>query len=66
MAFRTRPRGDQLSFLTECFKCRAEISISNGRVDRHDCEPKPTTLAQIRAALDKRLERDGWTEEMGV
>ena len=52
--FRTKPRGDQLSFATECTRCRGELTISNGRVDRHDCrEPQPVTLADIRAALGK-------------
>jgi hypothetical protein len=37
---RTKPRGDQLSFTTECVRCRAEISINNGRVDRHDCRER--------------------------
>jgi len=54
MPFRTKPRGEQLSFLTECDRCRGELSITNGRVDRHDCEPRPISLAQLRAALDKR------------
>lgn len=37
MAFRTRPRGAQLSFLTECIRCRGELSVTQGRIDRHDC-----------------------------
>lgn len=40
MALRTRPRGDQLSFLTSCHRCAGELSISNGRPERHDCEPQ--------------------------
>jgi len=40
VAFRTKPRGEQLSFVTSCWKCAAELSITNGRVDRHDCEPR--------------------------
>jgi len=55
MAFRTKPRGEQLSFLTECWKCRGVLSITNGRVGHHDCrEPQPITLEQLRAALDNR------------
>jgi len=54
MAFRTRPRGDQLSFLTTCVRCNGELSITQGRIDRHDCEPQPITLADLRAALDNR------------
>lgn len=37
---RTKPREEQLSFLTSCHRCNGELSISNGRVDRHDCEPR--------------------------
>jgi len=54
MAFRTKPRGEQLSFLTECWKCAGELSITNGRPERHDCEPRPISLADLRAALDNR------------
>jgi hypothetical protein len=54
MNFKTKPRGDQLSFLTECVRCRGELSISNGRVTPHDCrDNKPVTLEQIRFALGK-------------
>jgi len=55
MAFRTKPRGEQLSFITSCFKCAGDMTISNGRPDPHTCrEPKPITLADLRAALDNR------------
>jgi len=54
MNFRTRPRDEQASFLTECVKCRGELSITNGRIDRHDCGPITGTLAEIYAALDNR------------
>jgi len=54
MAFRTKPREEQLSFLTECVKCRGELSSTNGRPERHDCEPRPISLADLRAALDNR------------
>ena len=37
--FRTKPRGEQLSFLTDCWKCSGEISITNGRVEAHMCRP---------------------------
>ena len=50
----TKPRGEQLSFLTDCIRCRGELTISNGRVNPHDCrEPQPVTLEQIRFALGK-------------
>ena len=52
--FRTKPRGEQLSFLAECFRCRGELTVTNGRVDTHTCErARPITLADLRAALDK-------------
>jgi len=55
MAFKTKPRGDQLSFETDCWKCAGELTITNGRPERHDCrEPKPITLAQIQAALGRK------------
>lgn len=51
----TKPRGDQVSFFTECWKCRGELTISNGRPETHTCEPRhPISLADIRAALDNR------------
>ena len=54
MNFRTKPRGEQLSFVSECYRCQGELTISNGRVDRHDCrEPQPISLADIRFALGK-------------
>ena len=53
--FKTRPRDEQLSFLSECWKCQGELTITNGRPERHDCrEPRPVTLEQLRAALDNR------------
>lgn len=45
MAFKTKPREDQLSFLAECHKCRGELTITNGRVDRHDCRQPQTIYA---------------------
>jgi len=54
MAFRTKPRGEQLSFITSCWKCAGELAITNGRPERHDCEPRPISLADLRAALDNR------------
>ena len=51
----TKPRDDQASFRTDCWKCRGELTVTNGRVDPHDCrEPRPVTLADIRTALDRR------------
>jgi len=52
--FRTRPRGDQLSFLTTCHRCNGELSITNGRVDKHECERLTGALAELYAALDNR------------
>jgi hypothetical protein len=50
--FKTKPRDEQASFITSCFKCRGELTITNGRVEHHTCE-RPITLADLRAALDK-------------
>lgn len=50
---KTKPRGIHASFQTECWKCAAEITVSNGRPDPHTCE-RPITLADLRAALDNR------------
>lgn len=50
--FRTKPQGIHATFQTECVQCRGELTVSNGRVDRHDCR-EPVTLADIRAALGK-------------
>ena len=52
--FKTKPRDEQASFLTTCVRCNSELSITNGRVDRHDCGPITGTLAEIYAALDNR------------
>lgn len=47
-----KPRGIHATFQTECHRCTAEITVTNGRPDQHLCRPpKPVTLAQIRAAL---------------
>jgi len=54
MAFKTKPRGEQLSFLTTCWKCAGELTITNGRPERHECGPITGTLAEIYAALDNR------------
>lgn len=50
---RTKPRGDQASFVTSCYRCNGELTITNGRPDRHDCTP-PISLADLSAALDNR------------
>jgi len=52
--FKTKPTGPHAHFVTTCHKCGGEITITNARPDRHDCEPQPITLAQLRAALDNR------------
>jgi len=50
--FRTKPTGPHANFVTQCATCYCPITITNGRVDPHQCEP--VTLADIRAALDNR------------
>ena len=51
MAYVPKPKGERANFDTECVKCRGVLTISNGRVDYHEC--RPVTLEQIRAALGK-------------
>lgn len=53
--FRTKPTGIHATFETCCWKCSGTVTVTNAKVDRHDCtEPRPITLAQLRAALDNR------------
>lgn len=48
MNFKTKPRGEQASFETSCWKCAGVLTISNGRVDYHQCEDRPHTLDDIK------------------
>ena len=48
---KTKPRDEWANFTTTC-TCGSELTISNGRVDYHEC--RPVTLEQIRAALENR------------
>ena len=50
--FRTKPRGEQLSFLTTCYRCRGELSISNGKVDPHTCRTRIHVAAWQDALAD--------------
>ena len=52
---KTKPRGIHANFAVDCHRCNGEFTITNGRIDPHDCrEPeRPVTLEQIRAALSK-------------
>lgn len=50
----TKPRDEQASFRTDCWKCRGELTVTNGRVDPHTCERITGTLAELYAALDNR------------
>ena len=53
---KTKPRGIHATFQTECVYCRGILTITNARVDHHDCrEPeRPVSLADIRAALESK------------
>lgn len=52
---KTKPRGIYATFATDCHLCGAEVTVSNGRPDRHQCDtPQPVTLADIRAAIEGR------------
>jgi hypothetical protein len=51
---KTKPKGIHATFRTDCATCGSELTVTNGRVDRHECErPRPITLADLRAALGK-------------
>jgi hypothetical protein len=55
MNFRTKARGIWANFQSDCFRCGAEVTISHGKPDPHTCQaPKPLTLADLRAALERR------------
>ena len=53
---KTKPKGIHANFRTDC-GCGGEITVTNGRIDPHQCRielpERPVTLAQIRAALDR-------------
>ena len=52
---KTKARGIHANFAVDCPRCDGEFTVTNGRIDHHDCrEPQPKTLADIRAALDNR------------
>jgi len=52
--FRTKAKGVWATFQTQCAGCGGVLTITNGREDPHDCQPRrPVTLADIRAALGK-------------
>jgi hypothetical protein len=55
-AFTTKPKGIHANFTTDCSTCGAELTVTGGRIDRHECErpQRPKTLDDIRAALDRR------------
>ena len=48
---KTKPKGIHATFAVDCPHCLEEFTVSNGRVDYHEC--RPVTLEQIRAALAK-------------
>lgn len=49
----TKPRGVWATFDTECIHCRAEVTVTNGKPEPHQCE-QPISLADIRASLASR------------
>lgn len=52
---KTKARGIHANFTTDCERCGGEITVSNGRPDRHQCEtPQLLTLDAIEAAFDNR------------
>ena len=34
---KTKPRGIHANFTTECATCRGELTVSNGRIEHHEC-----------------------------
>ena len=50
LTMKTKPRGIWATFTTTC-PCGSELTITNARIDYHEC--RPVTLEQIRAALGK-------------
>lgn len=50
---KTKPRGIWANFRSTC-GCGGEITITNGRVDFHECERIAGTLDEVLAALDNR------------
>ena len=54
LAMKTKPRGIHASFQTECVYCRGTLTITNGRVEHHDCERITGTLDEVLAALASR------------
>lgn len=46
----TKPRGIHATFAVDCPRCDGEFTVTNGRVDFHECE------SPLIAALRKSLE----------
>lgn len=49
----TKPHSIHATFETECTTCAADITVTNGRPNPHQCE-RPVSLADIRAALEAK------------
>lgn len=50
MAFTTKAKGDHARFSTDCVYCRGELTITNARIDPHDCRERnrPVTLDDLQ------------------
>ena len=55
MNFRTKPRGMWATFAFDCPRCGQEATVTSGKPDRHDCEPHPITLAQLREVIERQI-----------
>lgn len=57
-AFTTKPKGIHATFSFTCVTCGAECMVTNSRPDPHECRielpERPITLADIRAALERK------------
>ena len=50
---KTKPKGIHATFATECQR-GAELTVTNGRIDFHECERITGTLDEVLAALDRK------------
>ncbi len=57
---KTKPRGIHATFTTDC-QCGSELTVTNGRIDPHECHPIRGTfvsdedMADFAGILDDRL-----------
>jgi hypothetical protein len=37
---KTKPRGIHANFTTTCHSCRGDLTVSNGRIEHHECRDR--------------------------